>query len=188
MANVSHSTLTDPYLHEPKGAGAAAAGSVYVSDGAGSGSWTTPNPHGGWRYNAIGTGTTFTAPTGYTLMNVAGVVSDGSHLFTTNGAGRLTYTGTGAAHLHFVCDLSFKHSSGSGQDCYFAFYKNGSIVTSGANNEMVSSADSGNYQHIAIHGDTTAAQNDYFEIYLKTATGNIVVHAAYMFSMGMPDV
>jgi hypothetical protein len=39
MANVNHSTLTDPYLHEPKGVAAAASGSVYVSDGAGSGDW-----------------------------------------------------------------------------------------------------------------------------------------------------
>jgi len=39
MANVNHSTLTDPYLHEPKGVAASSAGDVYVSDGAGSGTW-----------------------------------------------------------------------------------------------------------------------------------------------------
>jgi len=39
MANINHSTLTDPYLHEPKGAAAAANGKVYVADGAGSGTW-----------------------------------------------------------------------------------------------------------------------------------------------------
>lgn len=37
-----HSTLTDPYLHEPKGASTADAGMVYVADGAGSGTWTLP--------------------------------------------------------------------------------------------------------------------------------------------------
>lgn len=36
---VSHNNLTDPDLHEPKGASTASIGSVYVSDGAGSGSW-----------------------------------------------------------------------------------------------------------------------------------------------------
>lgn len=41
MANVNHSSLTDPYLHEPKGIAAAAANKVYVSDGAASGSWKT---------------------------------------------------------------------------------------------------------------------------------------------------
>ena len=40
MANVNHSSLTDPYLHEPKGTAAASVGQVYVADGAGSGSYT----------------------------------------------------------------------------------------------------------------------------------------------------
>src|ERR1700740_1183986 len=39
MANVAHSTLTGSQLHEPKGADTAATGTVYVSNGAGSGSW-----------------------------------------------------------------------------------------------------------------------------------------------------
>lgn len=39
MANVQHSSLTDPELHEPKGASEASSGKVYVSDGAGSGDW-----------------------------------------------------------------------------------------------------------------------------------------------------
>lgn len=38
---VEHSTLTGSSLHEPKGVAAAAANRVYVSDGAGSGSWAT---------------------------------------------------------------------------------------------------------------------------------------------------
>jgi hypothetical protein len=37
MANVNHNTLTDPYLHEPKGVASAASGKVYVANGAGSG-------------------------------------------------------------------------------------------------------------------------------------------------------
>lgn len=39
MANVTHASLTGSELHEPKGADAAALGTVYVSNGAGSGSW-----------------------------------------------------------------------------------------------------------------------------------------------------
>jgi len=41
MANVEHSTLTGSDLHEPKGVAAAAANRIYLSNGAGSGSWTT---------------------------------------------------------------------------------------------------------------------------------------------------
>ena len=39
MANVNHASLTGAELHEPKGADAATNGTVYVADGAGSGSW-----------------------------------------------------------------------------------------------------------------------------------------------------
>ena len=37
-----HSALTGADLHEPKGVAAAAAGEVYLSNGAGSGSWVVP--------------------------------------------------------------------------------------------------------------------------------------------------
>ncbi len=37
-----HSALTDPELHEPKGASTAQAGEVYLADGLGSGSWVVP--------------------------------------------------------------------------------------------------------------------------------------------------
>lgn len=50
MANVQHSTLTDPNLHEPKGASTAAADQLYRSNGSGSGTWTNANrfPGTGW--------------------------------------------------------------------------------------------------------------------------------------------
>lgn len=38
---IQHSVISDPHVHEPKGASTAGAGTVYVSDGSGSGSWTT---------------------------------------------------------------------------------------------------------------------------------------------------
>lgn len=41
MANVSHASLTGSQLHEPKGADTAALGTVYVSNGAGGGSWSS---------------------------------------------------------------------------------------------------------------------------------------------------
>lgn len=50
MANVQHSTLTDPNIHEPKGITTAAANSVYMANGSSSGSWTLVNrlPGTGW--------------------------------------------------------------------------------------------------------------------------------------------
>ena len=62
MANVQHSTLSDPNLHEPKGASTAAANTAYLANGSGSGTWTAVNrlPGTGWgQYsNALYVGTT----------------------------------------------------------------------------------------------------------------------------------
>lgn len=40
MADIEHSALPDELLHEPKGASTAAAGTVYVANGAGSGTFS----------------------------------------------------------------------------------------------------------------------------------------------------
>lgn len=40
MADIEHSTITDPNIHEPKGIATATADQIYVADGAGSGDWT----------------------------------------------------------------------------------------------------------------------------------------------------
>jgi hypothetical protein len=39
MADIQHSVITDPHIHEPKGASTASNGTVYVANGAGSGTW-----------------------------------------------------------------------------------------------------------------------------------------------------
>lgn len=75
-----HRNLTGADLHEPKGADTALAGRVYVSDGAGSGSWTDAS--------SIITNTAFTtgdtkitlkttADSGW-IMGAAGSIGDGS--------------------------------------------------------------------------------------------------------------
>ncbi len=39
MADIEHSTIADPNIHEPKGVAAADEFTVYIADGAGSGEW-----------------------------------------------------------------------------------------------------------------------------------------------------
>src|SRR5688500_14164241 len=41
MANTAHASLTGAELHEPKGADTANAGEVYISEGSGSGAWSS---------------------------------------------------------------------------------------------------------------------------------------------------
>jgi hypothetical protein len=70
LANVAHKNLTGADLHEPKGADAAAANKVYVSNGAGSGTWqkltasqleTTGNPFGAQLFHILDSVTSGTA-------------------------------------------------------------------------------------------------------------------------------
>lgn len=39
MATIQHAAIADPYIHEPKGIATASANTIYVADGAGSGTW-----------------------------------------------------------------------------------------------------------------------------------------------------
>lgn len=53
MATIPHSSLTTADLHEPKGISTANSGEVYVSDGTGSGQWTTTKTgHGLYQDNS----------------------------------------------------------------------------------------------------------------------------------------
>ncbi len=65
MANIQHSTLTDPNLHEPKGISTAAANTVYMANGSASGTYTNVNriPGTGWgQYsNSVYVNTTYLA-------------------------------------------------------------------------------------------------------------------------------
>jgi hypothetical protein len=104
MPNTNHVDITDPNVHEPKGAASAAADSFYVADGSGSGSWKkrllkltaaiTPVPTG-----------TFTT-TSHTVTGVAatdiliGVQTSGGGLVTGYVTGANTVSLTYGATLN----------------------------------------------------------------------------------------
>ena len=78
MANISHSTLTDPYLHEPKGVGTATAGYTYRANGAGSGAWERVQGFSQYEDSRITVGTpTMTIATGVRtqLLNNGGTLT-----------------------------------------------------------------------------------------------------------------
>lgn len=208
---VEHVDITDPQIHEPKGVSTATANQIYVADGAASGDWQkvtntcldgvsatpqvdyiphsdgsggfdfVPRPHGAFYYSAIGSGTTYTAPTSYTKIGPTTTGDADPRLFTHSGTGRLTYTGTVTADVDINFTVVLKHSAGAGVDCYFGVYKNGSLVTG---EEFVQAADSSGYQTFSAVAHTAAATNDYFEIWCKAASGNIIVHAINLIVRG----
>ena len=178
---IEHKNITDPDIHEPKGVATASTNYVYVADGAGSGNWEDMNPHGGIYYSAIGTGTTYTTPTAYTVINPLTVETALDNF--SQASGKLTYDLAEDRHCFFVGSICFKHSTGSGQDVYFEVYKNG---VAEASSETVKTADSANYQNITVLWDGVLSTSDYIEVYLKTASGSVVVHALQYKIIGVP--
>lgn len=108
MANVNHSALTDPYLHEPKGAAAASSGDVYVANGSGSGAWTSRRSMITAHFEDISSSSDIYLPMPYAgtiskIQTVAsGAVSGGDVVFTFsdssgNSMGTITVTSSGSA-------------------------------------------------------------------------------------------
>jgi hypothetical protein len=80
MTNVAHASLTGADLHEPKGIATAAANSVYVANGLGSGTWTdasTAISNSSWSTGDIKLTHKNTADSGW-IMYADGTIGDGS--------------------------------------------------------------------------------------------------------------
>lgn len=113
MTDVRHVDLTDPSLHEPKGAAAAAADTVYVADGAGSGAF----------------------------QKIESASIDATSIFTTNKeAFAVTYPDIGTAGSMYVpvpwaCSLTRAYSSvqgaAGGSNTILTFFVNGGSVMDG---------------------------------------------------------
>jgi hypothetical protein len=116
MANVNHSTLTDPYLHEPKGIATAGTGQVYVANGTGSGTWVENHRFIGAYipFDAVTPAYSHSATTSATVINPTFTVSESNGFTGTSSPNaRLTYTGTEDITSHMVLTLSTRQASGS---------------------------------------------------------------------------
>jgi hypothetical protein len=168
MANVNHSTLTDPYLHEPKGVASASVGSIYVADGAGSGTWSHAHHYvGGYvdfdsaspESQAITT--TFSAldPT-FALVENSGFTP----LSSPNARIRYDEPENMIATISFTTSL--RHAAGGARDVEIALYLNGTIIN-GAH--MIQTTDNSEWNNMTIVGQVELTQNDYIEVWAKSS-------------------
>lgn len=187
MANVNHSTLTDPYLHEPKGIASASAGKVYIANGAGSGSWTKHKRHinGYVAFDSVTPAYQHSVTTSFTALNptFAVTLADG---FTgaSSPSARLIYTGTEniVAFCSFVCN--FKNASGTSRSIQFVFYKNGAVMNGG---HIIVTANSGEWKSATLADMTSLSTNDYIEIFVKAdAAFTLDIAAASLIIDGVP--
>lgn len=107
---IQHNLITDPDIHEPKGAASASAGKVYVADGAGSGSWQYPpgKAHGEIYIDAGVTSQTLSGSSAYAKLNPTGEWTSGvSNVLTLSpSTGIITLTQAGNYMISFWCQFS----------------------------------------------------------------------------------
>lgn len=129
---IQHKDIPDAQLHEPKGIASVGANQVYVSNGAGSGTWKFP---AGSRYGELfidvgATPQTLAASSAFTVLNPTGEWAAGSNsgMTLTPSSGSITCTVAGVYFLSFW--VTFNTASiASGARYFFKYGVNGVVST-----------------------------------------------------------
>lgn len=100
MPNIQHRDIPDAQRHEPKGASTAAAGTAYVSDGAGSGTWATADALGS---GAAGAGSVLVAD-GSGGLDFLRYQGWGQYRDSRRTVGTPTLTLTAGVRTKLICD------------------------------------------------------------------------------------
>lgn len=185
MANVNHSTLTDPYLHEPKGVSTAGAGTVYVANGSGSGNWYEKTRFIGAfvAFDADTPAYEHSCTTSDTPLDPTFSISENNG-FTgeTSPNARLKYTGTETIDVQIIFTVSAKQSSGTEKDIQWSLWKNGTELQG---SRTIRTQNNDDWGSISVFGYTSLDTNDYLEVKVKAnASCSIDVASAYMSIMG----
>ena len=176
MANVNHNTLTDPYLHEPKGVSTALAGQIYVADGAGSGDWVE-NSRAFNGYLTFSTGSPYahSATTSDTVLNptfTVGVNNGFTGLSSPNA--RIRYDGAETINAVLDARFSVSQASGTSKDIQLVFFKNGTEV---AGSRMIASTSTGDWHIHSLSTTISMSTDDYLEVFVK-ASASVTVNFA----------
>lgn len=156
---IQHNIITDPDLHEPKGASSASSGRVYIADGAGSGNWSYPltgldsassgqvffsngSGSGTWAYppakahgeiyiTAGSTAHTLAVTSGYSLLNPASAwTASGNEDILTVTPGSGYITLTEAGHYFVSFYITFTTAAiANGSQYFFKYALNGTPGT-----------------------------------------------------------
>lgn len=177
MADVNHNTLTDPYLHEPKGISTALAGQIYVADGAGSGDWVENSRiFGGYLTFSTGSPYAHSATTSDTVLNPTFTPSTNNG-FTglSSPNARVRFDGPETISASLDACFSLQQSSGTARQVEMVLYKNGSELLG---SRMIATAASGEWHVVCLKYNTTLAVNDYVEVFIKASSAATINFAS----------
>lgn len=166
MANIQHSVLTDPQLHEPKGVSTAASGKVYVANGSGSGAWQyiAGHSYGDLYITGSSVSQTLSAASALAKLNPTGAwTANGYQNITPSAAnGQFTITQAGIYQLDFWAVFETAAiASGSAYNFHYAV--NGTPSTRKIYVKKISNGV--DTLHLASNGYVTLAANDVVSIY-----------------------
>lgn len=179
MANVNHSTLTDPYLHEPKGVAAATNGSVYLANGAGSGAWVHPHHYvSGYVDFDTASPESQSITTTFSALDPTFAIKENSGFTALSSPNaRIQYIEPEDMIATISFTTSVRHASGAARDVELAVYVNGTLLA-GAHN--IITTDDNNWVSVTLVGQCELNQNDYIEIFCK-ASQSITLETASAF-------
>jgi hypothetical protein len=117
MADIEHSSIADPQIHEPKGAATASDGDVYAANGLGSGAWvpTAAHPHATTYTNLLASESTL-ASQGPTVVDTPHQITFGPAQtiteFDVAADGSITVLVTGVYQIRFALEAGRAGASG----------------------------------------------------------------------------
>lgn len=165
MANIQHSVLTDPQLHEPKGASTAASGKVYVANGSGSGVWQfiAGHSYGDLYITGSSVSQTLSAASALAKLNPTGAwTANGYQNITPSAAnGQFTITQAGIYQLDFWAVFETA-AIASGAAYNFHYAVNGTASTRKV--YVKKTTNNVDTLHLASNGYVTLAANDVVSI------------------------
>lgn len=185
MANIQHSALTDPNLHEPKGASTALSGKVYVANGSGSGAWKyiAGHSYGDLYITGSSVSQTLSAASALAKLNPTGAwVANGYQNITPSAAnGQFTILQAGIYQLDFW--VVFETAAIASTATYnFHYAVNGTASTRKVYGKKITN--NVDTLHLASNGYSTLAANDILTIQVggdatSSSTAIIVKEAGF---------
>lgn len=200
MATIQHENIVDPYIHEPKGVGAATAKQVYVADGAGSGNWEKLSPISlsgisvdpdenniavadgadGFKFvTGIAHGYTtfvnFASPYTWsysaTYTKIAATTVNGGTPTEVTEATSARLTYTGAESRHLHAYAILSIKQASGGDKDIRI----AVAKNGTvdtNSAVIITSKTGEWHTVTVHLPIEVSTNDYFEIFMQNDSGS----------------
>jgi hypothetical protein len=186
VGTIRHSVLAEFELHEPKGVSAAVIDSVFVANGAGSGSWiahpkASSTPSGGGA--GVPAAVTLTVPTDWTAgtMVCSGNATDVGVTVATGPLCTVTRDTTHVYDAHY--EVTVSQTNASAQDIYVTWKKNSTTLAEFT--QIVSLAQNIKAQ-VVSNILISLADGDTLRIVYKVAAGNIAIDNAYVTLNGLP--